>query len=106
MNQPIQPDELKALQRLSALHQEVESMRGVLISLQDKARTQTAALAANQQATITPGAGISSDSQLLPVLKGQREKLEKLTSLALRDQRDISLIQKRTAATASVMPRV
>jgi hypothetical protein len=92
MNQPTQPDELKVLQRLSALHKEVESVRNVLISLQDKARTQSA--------TATKGVSLSAvpdTSQLVPVLRDQREMLQKLTTTAQRDQRDVALIQKRAA---------
>lgn len=100
MNQPTQPDELKALQRLSALHKEVESVRNVLVSLQDKARTQSATAAKAVSLS-----GVPEMSQLLPVLRDQREKLQKLTATAQRDQRDVSLIQKRAAGSVHLLPR-
>jgi hypothetical protein len=98
MNQQIQPDEFKAVQRLTALLKEVDSVRGVLISLQDKARTQTAAVAKSAQAS-----GIPERTQLLPVLKEQRQKLEKLTLTAKRDVRDVGLIQQRVAASVPAL---
>jgi hypothetical protein len=98
MNQQIQPDEFKAVQRLTALLKEVDSVRGVLISLQDKARTQTAAAARS-----VPASGIPEKAQLLPVLKEQRQKLEKLTVTAQRDDRDVTLIQKRVGYSVPSM---
>lgn len=100
MNQPIQPDELNALQKLGALYKEVESVRRVLISLQDKARTQNP-VAVAKNATVSD---VPDPSQVLPVLKEQRLKLEKLTVIARRDQRDAALIQKRVASQD--IPRV
>jgi len=101
MNQPTQPDEVKALQRLSALHKEVESVRGVLISLQDKARTQSATAA-----KIAPVSSVPGQAQLLPVLQDHRQKLQKITSVAQRDQRDISLVLKRVSGTVQSVPRL
>eukprot|EP00934_Nitzschia_sp_Nitz4_P005329 Nitzschia sp. Nitz4//scaffold4_size323378//77213//78466//NITZ4_000637-RA/size323378-processed-gene-0.338-mRNA-1//-1//CDS//3329553330//5319//frame0 len=97
MNQPIQPDELKALQRISALYREVETVRGVLVGLQNRSRSQDAA-ASDHTALDMP-----ETSKVLPILTEQRQKLEKLVSTVQKDQRDISLIQKRTAT--SILPR-
>lgn len=99
MNQQTQPDELKAVQRLTSLLKEVESVRGVLTSLQDKGRTQTMAVARSTQIS-----GVPERSQLLPVLKEQRMKLEKLTLIAKRDSRDVGLMKQRVVA-AVPLPR-
>lgn len=101
MNQPMQPDEVKALQRLAALNKEVESVRGVLISLQDKARTQATAVAKNISVS-----GAPDTKQLLPVLQDHRQKLQKMTAVAEKDQRDVSLIHKRVAGTFHSVPRL
>ena len=97
MNQKTQLDEFKAMQRLTMLLKEVDSIRVVLISLQDKARTQTAAVAKGVQAIALP-----ERDQLLPVLKEQRTKLEKLTLMAKRDIRDVGLVQQRVVASVPV----
>ena len=94
MNQQIQPDEFKANQRLRTLLKEVDSVKGTLISLQDKARTQAAAVAKSVQAS-----GMPEKAQLLPVMKEQRQKLEKLTLTAKSDVRDIRLIKNRVSAS-------
>jgi chromosome segregation ATPase len=101
LNQQFQPDEFKAVQRLNALLKEVDSVRGVLISLQDKARTQTAAVARSAQAS-----GIPDRAQLLPVLKEQRQKLETLTNTARRDLRDVSLVQQRVSTSVPALARL
>jgi hypothetical protein len=100
MNQQIQPDEFKAVQRLNDLLKEVDSVRGVLISLQDKARTQTAAVAKSAQAS-----GIPDRAQLFPVLKEQRQKLETLTNTTRRDVRDVSLVQQRVLTSVPALAR-
>jgi nuclear pore complex protein Nup54 len=91
MNQHIQEDEIKAIQRLRKILQEVDSAKGSLTSLQDKARTQTAAVARSMEAV-----GIPDKTILLNVLKEQRHKLENLTLTTKRDLRDVRLIQERT----------
>ena len=100
INQPMQPDEWEVFQRLAALQTEVESVRNRLISLHGRARTQSA-MAARR----ISHSGISESSHLLPVLQDQREKLQKLTTTTQRDQRDVSLIQKRAAGKVNLPPR-
>ena len=98
MNQQIQPDEIKAAQRLQALLNEVDSVRGMLISLQDKARTQAAAASKGTQLLAMP-----DKEKLLPVLNEQRRKLETLSNISIRDSRDVRLISQRVAATVPVL---
>lgn len=101
MNQPTQPDEVKALQRLSTLYKEVESVRDVLVSLQDKARTQSAAVAKN-----TSVYGVPDSAQLLPVLQDHRQKLQKMATVAQKDQRDVSLVHQRVTGSMSSVSRI
>lgn len=98
MNQQIQPDEIKAAQRLQALLNEVDSVRDMLISLQDKARTQAAAASKGTQLLDMP-----NKEKLLPVLNEQRRKLETLSNISIRDSRDVRLISQRVAATVPVL---
>eukprot|EP00980_Cylindrotheca_fusiformis_P003127 scaffold721_cov131-Cylindrotheca_fusiformis.AAC.17 len=95
MNQPLQPDEFKALQRLQQLLKQVEAVKQSLISLQDTARTQTAT---RRIATGTSQAIRITEQELVPVLTGQRQKLETLMKTAMKDSKDAQLIGKRVAA--------
>lgn len=97
MNQPLQPDEFQAVQRLQNLLKQMEIQKQTLISLQDTARTQTA------NARLIQGAGSSSmptsEKEIVPVLKVQRQKLETLTKMAMKDTNDLELIGRRVCAT-------
>jgi hypothetical protein len=95
MNQPTQPDELRVLQRLAVLQKQVDTVRTGLLALQDKARTQSSTTARSMMMTEVP-----EPSQVLPVLKDHRKKLETLTTVAQTDQRDVGLIHKRVGTTA------
>jgi hypothetical protein len=99
LNQPVQPDEIKALQRLQALIKHVDSVRDTLNVLQDQARTQTS----NSKSLGPNITGMPDQAQLLPVLYEQRQKLEKLTSMAKQDMRDVDLIQQRVVVTAPAL---
>eukprot|EP00339_Tiarina_fusa_P018560 CAMPEP_0117024980 /NCGR_PEP_ID=MMETSP0472-20121206/18502_1 /TAXON_ID=693140 ORGANISM="Tiarina fusus, Strain LIS" /NCGR_SAMPLE_ID=MMETSP0472 /ASSEMBLY_ACC=CAM_ASM_000603 /LENGTH=404 /DNA_ID=CAMNT_0004731575 /DNA_START=32 /DNA_END=1246 /DNA_ORIENTATION=- len=99
MNQQIQEDEIKAIQRLRMILKEVDSVKGTLTSLQDKARTQTAAVARSMEAV-----GIPDKTMLLNVLKEQRQKLENLSLVTKSDVRDVQLIQERIIANVPVLP--
>jgi hypothetical protein len=98
MNQPLQPDEFQAVQRLQQLLKQVETVKEGLISLQDTARTQTAT-AKRVQASSFGSSALPSNEELVPVLKQQRHKLETLTKTAMKDARDVELIGKRVVAT-------
>jgi hypothetical protein len=97
MNQPIQPDELKAVGRLRSLSQTMEGARGSFLQLQDRARAQPAA----RQPQVT---AMSDKEKLLPVLKEHRAAIEKVTTTAKRDMRDIGLIQQRVIAKIPAPP--
>lgn len=97
MNQPTQPDELRVLQRLSALHKQVDTVRTGLLALQDKSRTQSSTAARSMIMTEVPEA-----AQVLPVLKDHRKKLETLANVAQKDQRDVGLIHKRVSSVRTL----
>lgn len=90
MNQQQQPDEVKAYQRLVKLNNEVETVRGVLVALQDTVRTQATGPMQNAPTTTIPSA-----EKCYVVLKDQREKLGKLVGTVQRDQRDMVLLRQR-----------
>ena len=97
MNQQIQPDELRAMERLRVLQREVDTTRDILLSLQDKARARPALAGGGMdsythQVVVT---GIPEKSQLLAVFHQHREEITQLTSTVQRDQRDLNLIQNR-----------
>jgi hypothetical protein len=97
MNQPIQPDELKAVGRLRGLSQTMEGARGSFLQLQDRARAQPTAR--QPQVTAMP-----DKEKLLPVLKEHRAAIEKVTTTAKRDMRDIGLIHQRVIAKIPAPP--
>jgi hypothetical protein len=97
MNQPIQPDELKAVGRLKSLSQTMEGARGSFLQLQDRARAQPPPR--HPQVTAMP-----DREKLLPVLKEHRAAIEKVTTTAKRDMRDIGLIQQRVIAKIPAPP--
>jgi hypothetical protein len=91
LHQPTQPDELKASQRLSDLHKQVDQAQRVLLQLQDQARSTATARA------VVPE--VPDAEELLPVLTDHRQKLQTLVTTAQKDQRDVGLIAKRVVAT-------
>ena len=99
MNQPLQPDELKAGAHLKSLHQNVTAARSSLFALQEKCRTQPSAALRPPQVLAIPDKG-----QLLPVLKNHRQAIEKLTLAAKKDMRDVELMQRRVLPKVSSLP--
>lgn len=93
MNLPTQPDELKAFQRLAALHKQAQTLRNTLGTVQSSTGRQP-----SDSTTLT---GVPATSQLLPVLKDHRAKLQTLTTTLQKDQRDASLIQRQLAGSGA-----
>ena len=98
MNHQIQPDEVRAIERLRFLQIEVESTRSVLRSLEDKARARPAEVALSNVQAAMP-----EKDKLLAVFKQQREEISTLTTTIKRDLRDIALIKNRVEKKATVV---
>jgi hypothetical protein len=101
-NKTLQPDEYRALQRLTTLIQQLEGMRSELASLQTKARSQITTIAhhtASGSAVTDHGLSTEMKHELRRVLNEQREKLERATVVAKKDLHDMELIQERVVAT-------
>ena len=104
LNQPLQLDEHRALQRLTRLLNHVEQLRGAFLKLQNQAKTQIVSGKSGAGGTST-NADNSSDllgvnkNELLSVLTEQRRKLEIMTDTAKMDIRDVELIGRRVVAS-------
>ncbi|MGK3741891.1 MAG: hypothetical protein ACI90V_008745, partial [Bacillariaceae sp.] len=102
LNQPLQLDEHRALQRLTKLLNHVKQLRAAFLKLQNQAKTQIVSGGGGGTST---NANNSSDllgvnkNELLSVLTEQRRKLEIMTDTAKKDLRDVDLIGRRVVAS-------
>jgi hypothetical protein len=106
LNQPLQLDEHRALQRLTKLLNHVEQLRGAFLKLQNQAKTQiVSGKSGGGGGGTSTNANNSSDllgvnkNELLSVLTEQRRKLEIMTDTAKKDLRDVDLIGRRVVAS-------
>jgi hypothetical protein len=107
LNQPLQLDEHRALQRLTKLLNHVEQLRGAFLKLQNQAKTQIVSgkSGGGGSGGTSTNANNSSDllgvnkNELLSVLTEQRRKLEIMTDTAKKDLRDVDLIGRRVVAS-------
>jgi nuclear pore complex protein Nup54 len=102
LNKPLQPDEMRAMQALQGLFQNVERLRNELATLQEQFKTQQKQLQKHRigSATLSTLSTPQKD-QLLSVLNEQRRKLTLMTDVAKKDLRDVDLVGQRVIATLS-----
>lgn len=95
MNQPLQPDEAKVMERLFAMCQKVNKMRKILNELDETIRAmpppQVTSTSYQQPSSSAPA---FDKERLLPFLKEHRKQLEAMTEAVNRDVRDIHLLQQ------------
>ncbi|KAL7568745.1 hypothetical protein ACA910_021738 [Epithemia clementina (nom. ined.)] len=110
-NNPLQPDEIKAMQRAADLHREAErlsmSMHSLQVSAKEKIETnKNNNNNNNNSARMIGGADVAElpSEELKVVLTEHREELSKLVATVKQDLRDLYLIQKRLEAVTA--PRI
>jgi len=106
LHQPIQPDELRVIQRLSDIHKQIDYLQQILLQLQEQVRLtiakRTSAYGGDDEEEVAAGESshllsASVEEQLVPVLKDHREKIQRLVTITQKDQRDVGLIARRGA---------
>lgn len=98
-NNPLQADEIKAMQKAVELYRQVEQLAAGLRVVEDQARTamtqQPVATTAVQMMGTLP-----DKEQLKAVLKEHRSELAKCTTMLDKDMRDLHLISQRVKSVS------
>jgi nuclear pore complex protein Nup54 len=102
MNQPLQPDEIKIMERMFQLCKQVNKMRKLLAELEDKSRM----MLSQQQPNVLVAAALPDKDRLLQVLKDHRKHLEAMTATLNRDVRDAGLLQQHVVPKLAVPTRL
>lgn len=103
MNQPLQADEVRVVERLNALEQQIRQVQHLLGELQGPLHK-----AAAQRPEPPREIHLPDKAQLSKVLKGHREDITNITKTVRKDIRDLNLLKGRLApregaVTASTM---
>lgn len=93
LHQVTQPDEVRIMERLSALRRDVDKVQHALLQLQDQCRSVGAIHNSNNNSldVVVPEVA----ETFWPVLQSQRQNIAKLTTTVQKDRRDVELIGKR-----------
>mmetsp|Transcript_10817 Transcript_10817/g.14328 ORF Transcript_10817/g.14328 Transcript_10817/m.14328 type:complete len:194 (+) Transcript_10817:435-1016(+) len=107
-NNPLQDDEIKAMQKTADLYQKADRLTSSMRSLQkiakdkaDKDTTTTSAIVSVVDLTTTQANKIPDEAQLLQVLINHREEMTKLVTTVQKDLRDLDLIKHRLETTTA-----
>ena len=106
-NNPLQPDEIKAMQKTADLYQKAESLASSMRTLQQISKEKVqegAALPDHRQALVEANQKIPDESQLKEVLTEHRDEISKLVETVQTDLRDLDLIKKRLESI--IVPRL
>lgn len=114
-NNPLQPDEIKAMQKAAELYRKVDQLAHNLRIVEDQARSTTTVTTKQQQLQPAPSSSsdqltttVSSAStvdvpdkeQLKAILKEHRDELTKCTTMMDKDMRDLKLIARRVESSS------
>jgi exonuclease VII large subunit len=96
-NQPLQGDEVKAMERLRGIWADLDRLRSLAGTMHNQVKTQTAA----RPPTVC---GMPEERRLMQVLKEHRSTLAAVTGTVQKDMLDLHLIQKRIKQVGRVHP--
>lgn len=104
MNQSLQPDEVRVMERLRDLDKQVRDVRHLLGELESRSRSARPAPSHHHPGTPVKRVALPDREQLAKVLSDHREELKKLTLTMQKDVRDVELMKERVVPKVGLPP--